>query len=518
MAKLTDIFPAFGSGRPAKDAGDADSPRVVWFNAAPLTNIFPALGTGRAAKDAADTGPPRAVWFVTAPFALTLSACVTAPLEPPLAPVTPEEHARAHFYDKLNGELQHDPKTRGSALVMDPSRYLSVRSFERHARRNLNALTSSPHTEIPPPIWRITSHLDQVAKMEESANQTIGADGSDTSHPGGIRPLLAMQFAFRAYFTAPNPSSHRYVCLAVGAPMMMPFSQFMEFALGPVAPMRTEYTPHFKQALDYMNGDGTGGAAHEAGHCIRGTKPLPGETPLATVRRIESGADAFEMLYRIRNGEPDMANKIEINAQWRRSNLTIARIYDLEHDTSGAMRLILDDLRRPATPQQPSLQQSLQALPISALEEKAHDYARRAQLQDYPHLANERLSRKEKLALSATVDAEIESVSRFVSGHLLLKNYAGFDPDPLPLSQAIRILQVAHSGYNNLVIPKDSTLSEAIVDLFKKQPAMMQAAQIVVDDEFKQYPTFSIPVNDAAAPSPSKPEPQRAGPVNVLRR
>ena len=116
------------------------------------------------------------------------------------------------------------------------------------------------------------------------------------------------------------------------------------------------------------------------------------------------------------------------------------------------------------------------------------------------------------------MDAEIESVSRFVSGHLLLKNYAGFDPDPLPLSHAIRILQVAHSGYNNLVIPKDSTLSEAIVDLFKKQPTMMQAAQIVVDDEFKRYPTFSIPVNDAAALSPSKPEPQRTGPVNVLRR
>lgn len=486
---------------------------------AKLTDIFPPFGTGWPAKDAGDIGSPRAVWFTAAPFALTLSACVTAPLEPPLAPVTAEEHARARFYSDLNDELQRDPKTSGNALVMDPSRYLSVRSFYRHAQRDLRALTNSDPDGVQPPLWRITRHLDQVAKLEESANQAIAAGGNSTTQPGGgIRPLMAMQFAFRATFTNQNPGNHNYVCLAVGAPMMMPFSQFMEFALGPVAPLRTEYTPHFKQALDYMNGDGTGGAAHEAGHCIRGMKPLPGETPLATVRRLESAADAFEMLYRIRNGEPDMLNKIEINAQWRRSNLTIARIYDLEHDTSGAMRLIIDDLRRPAAPPRPSLQESLQALPISALEEKAHDYARRAQLQDYPHLANDRLSRKEKLALSAAVDTEIESVSRYVSGHLLLKNYSGYEPEPLSVGRALRILQVAHAGYNNLVIPQTSTLSDAIVGLHKKHPATMAAAQTLLNDELQRYPTYALPANEAEPLSPSKPNAARTMPPGAPRR
>ncbi len=502
MAKLTDIFKAPFADQFASRFSDVGTDRA-WFTRPNATQPVPDFSEART----------RSPWVIAAPVALSLSSCVTAPLEPKLAAVTPEEHARARFYDELNGALLRDPKTSGSALVMDPSRYSSVRSFHRHATKDLNALIHRGHDELQPPLWRITRHLDQVAKLEESTNQTAGADGTAASQPGGgIRPLIAMQFAFRAYFSNPNPNSRQYVCLAVGAPMMMPFSQFMEFALGPVAPQRTEYTPHFKQALDYMNGDGTGGAAHEAGHCIRGAKSLPGETPLATARRLESAADAFEMLYRIRSGEPDMLNKIEINAQWRRANLTIARIYDLEHDTSGAMRLIIDDLRHPTPPGQPDMRQTLLAMPISALEEKAHDYARRAQLQDYPHLANDRLSRKEKLALSATVDTEIESVSRFVSGHLLLKNYSGYEPDPLPLSRAVRILQVAQAGHNNLVIPKDSTLSQAVVDLYQKQPAIMQAAQILVDDEAKRYPIFSLPVNEPTAPSPVKPAGTPAAP------
>jgi hypothetical protein len=443
------------------------------------------------------------LWRTVAPFALaSLTGCVTAPqYPPPPQPQTPSDVARAEFFRALNQELQKDEKTHGTILVMDTTGYSSTRAILQHATKQLQQLTSArsygPHAygNQFPPLYKITNHIKRLAEFEESTLQ--GASLTEFAAKGVYPPsLFNTLFAPKAMATTDSTNNPKYVCLAVSASADISLSKLTNDRFEAISTTKTPLAPAFQKALDISDIGGKGSTLHEVGHCINGLKQQKGETHLAFTRRSEGAADAFQMLYRIKSGEPDMLTTLEVQTQWRRSNAASSRAYDIGHNSTQALRLITDDLR-----QNPNFAQTLTGLSISALETKASDYAQRAILMDYPHLADKKLSTKEKLARSAMIDSEINESSRFVSGMFLITGYNQF-PDTLTTAGAVRILQHAHAAENYLVVPPQNQLKQGLAQLREKFPAALNEADTIFADELTRYPKLASAATNIVPPPP----------------
>lgn len=441
----------------------------------------------------------QSLWKVTAPLAIaSLSGCATAPnYPPPPPPQTPSDVARAEFFKTLNRELQKDEKTRNTTVVMDTTGYSSTRAILQEATTQLHQLKPArayyPHAygNQFPPLYKITNRIKEFAEFEESFLQ--GASLTEFAAKGVYPPkLFNTLFAPKAITTTDNTNSHNYVCLAVSASADISLSKLTNDRFKAISVTNASLTPAFQQALDKTDIGNKGTTLHEVGHCINGLKAQPGETLLAFTRRVEGAADAFEMLYRIKSGEPDMLTTLEVHTQWRRSNAASSRAYDTAHNSTQALRLISDDLR-----QNPNFAQTLTGLSISAVEAKASEYATRATLMDYPHLADKKLSTKEKLARSDIIDNRINESSQFVSGMLLIADYNNF-PDTLTTAGAVRILQLTHTADNYLVAPPQSHLKQGLAQLREKFPDALNEADKIFAEEQARYPKLASAATNAA--------------------
>lgn len=247
-------------------------------------------------------------------------------------------------------------------------------------------------------------------------------------------------------------------------------------------------TDRFIAMLDYADPERKGKVLHEIAHCLRdGRRQLSGETPIATSRRVESTADAYEALYRIRDGEPDMANKLMITAEWRRSNLVISRAAIHGHYTTDTLRIIADDLR-----QDPDLATKLKSLSPADLEERAYAYALRGHFKDYPHLADKKMRTADKLARSHTVDQDLIVSSNFVSGSFLLSGYEQF-PVSLSPAAALHIARLEYSATRFLHPVPGTQFAERMAQLRDKFPGITQAADKQFAEELQQTPLPVLP-------------------------
>ncbi len=444
------------------------------------------------------TRPWGAILTPLAAGALLSGCAVITPksdIPAPLPPATAADFERANLYARLNAEVAGDPKLSGTILIVDPTPYPTVSSLLRDVQPKLQGLVSPwRYDHFNPPLYRITGPIHKVAQAEDKIN----ASPQDNETLTPFRPLIDISgVTGRSFFTNDNPNNPNYVCLAVGVRGNIPFSDFVEKNFSLFSKYLAHFTPKFQEALNANENNGLTVPRHELGHCIHGYKQKPGESDMAMARRLESEADATEMLLRIRDGEPDMLAKLETKAQWRRANSFRTRNFDIIHDTSAALRLIVDDLR-----QNPQLGDTLKGLSLTEIGIKASAYAARAQLQEYPHLADQNLSNKEKLARSFQIDAEINLASNFVSSKMLL---VGYDQQPLtlPLNSALRTLQLAHTAEQYLTQPPQSKLADGVAQLRAQFPDVMQQADRIFADELKRYPPLACAaVNQHPAATP----------------
>ncbi len=435
---------------------------------------------------------------VTTLVASSMATARAADAQGPQPPRSLEDYQRAAFYKHLNDEVQRDPKTRGTILVIDPTPYPSVRSMLEDVEPKLKSMLP-PWSFHPfkPPVAQMLRPLRLAAEFEDSQRKMTQRQ----VNPGAIMDTGGI--TGRSYRPTDKRSSAEFICMAVGTRATVTLTDFTESNYSKFSVFVARYTPAFQQAVNSANGNGKNLVLHELGHCVHGYEQRDNETPFAYTRRLESGSDAFEMLMRIRNNEPDMLNKLETNVQWRRANSVSTRNYDTTHDTSTTLRLIIDDLR-----QNPQMALELQRMTLTQIDARASAYADRAQLQEYPHLADKTLSKTAALAKTAETDSLIDMASRYISGKMVV---AGYDESPirLPVSAAVGMLQRAHTAENYLTQPPYSRLKQGIAQLRQQFPDEMRQAEAIFSDELRNYPPLSIAKNPRAPlmplPPPAKP-------------
>lgn len=411
------------------------------------------------------------------------AGCAVTPLpkhDPTPPPATAADQRRQDFYAQLNTNLRNDTRILGHVLAIDPTPYPTIRNFADASAFRLHSLTA-PWAEMyqqPIATYRITNPLYAMASKDAEATAK-----------GEPSPGMASGVAGRAYWSSPSgATANRYnVCMAVGTLANQSVTEYLTKEIRQVASIYTTPTERFSAMLDYADPDRRGTIAHEIDHCLRGAPELKGETMTAMSRRLESTADAFEALYRIQQGEPDMANKLEIKAEWRRSNLVASRFYDTGHYSTDTLRLIADDLR-----QNPALGDTLKGLPPTALDKLAYDYALRAHFKDYPHLADKTMSTKDKIARSTLVDQELIVANNFVSGILLLPGYEQ-TPVSLTPATALHVARLEHTAANYLTPRKDTDFKGGMARLRAAFPQEMQTADAAFAAEQKRIPAPQLP-------------------------
>lgn len=429
-----------------------------------------------------NVSPWRAVFASLAASVLAAGCAITpvAKHDPTPPPVTAAEKDRHDFYTQLNAELRRDPRIVGHVMAIDPTPYQTIRDFADAASFRLHALTApwAEHHQQPIATFRITKPLYQFAQQErEAAAKNI------------TPPSMQFGIVGRAYWSGPSGAQihPNYVCLAVGTLASQSVAEYTMKEMSQVASITTTPTDRFSAMLDYADPGRKGTIAHEIDHCLRGAPEVAGETMTAMSRRLESTADAFEALYRIRAGEPDMANKLMIKAEWRRSNLVASRFNDTGHYSTDTLRLIAEDLR-----ENPKLGEKLKGLSLTELDKKAYDYALLAHAKDYPHLFDKTMSTKDKLSQSFRVDQEMIVANNFVSGALLLPNYDNL-PISLPPATALHIARLEYTATNYLNPKEGTQFKERMADLRAAFPEAMQAADKVFAEELTRTPPPQLP-------------------------
>ncbi|MBP7252217.1 MAG: hypothetical protein KBA75_01880 [Alphaproteobacteria bacterium] len=365
-------------------------------------------------------------------------------------------------------------------MAIDPTPYSTIRDFADAASFRLHALTApwAEHHHHPIATFRITKPLYELAKTD-----------ADITARGEISPGMQTGVAARAYWSGPSGAQihPNYVCMAVGLLAKQSVAEYTTKEIRQIASVYTTQTERFSKMLDYADPERLDIIQHEIDHCLRGAPKLTGETLTAMSRRLESTADAFAAISRIQRDEPDMANKLMIKAEWRRSNLLISNFPDTWHYSTGVLQMIAEDLR-----QNPKLGETFKNLTPSERDAKAYDYALRAHLKDYPHLFDKTMSTKEKLSRSNTVDQELFVARNFVSGALLMPGY-----DHLPISAppetALHIARLEYTATNYLNPLAGTQFKERMADLRAAFPTEMRAADKAFAEELKRFPPPQLP-------------------------
>lgn len=432
--------------------------------------------------DSDDVSPWRAV---VAPLAASVLAagCAITPVsrhDPTPPPTTAAEQKRHDFYAQLNAEIHRDPRIIGHVLAIDPTPYSTIQDFADASSYRLNRLTAPwvEHSRHPIATFRITKPLYELAKTD-----------ADITARGEISPGMQSGVAARAYWSGPSGAQihPNYVCMAVGSLANQSVAEYTTKEIRQIASIYTTPTERFSAMLDYADSDKLDIIEHEIDHCLRGAPKVAGETMIAMSRRLESTADAFAAISRIQRGEPDMANKLMVKAEWRRSNLLISNFPDMGHYSTGVLQMIAEDLR-----QNPKLGETFKNLTPSERDAKAYGYALRAHLKDYPHLADDTMSTKDKLARSNTVDQELFVARNFVSGALLMPNYDNL-PISLPPATALHIARLEYTATNYLNPKEGTQFKERMADLRAAFPEAMQAADKVFAEELTRTPPPQLP-------------------------